>query len=188
MRGLFRFKYPKITLLIVFSVLAYILFSNASVQAFVSNFERFNYFGIFIAGILFSFGFTTPFAIGFFIVANPSNIYLAAVVGGFGALLSDLLIFKMIRFSFMDEFKRLEKTSAIKEINIILSSRFLSKVKIYFLYAFAGIVIASPLPDDLGVVMLAGLSKIKTRTLAVISFIMNSLGILVILLIGAGGI
>jgi len=135
---------------------------------------------------LFSFGFTTPFAIGYFIVASPSNIYLAAIVGGFGALISDLLIFKVIRFSFMEEFKRLEKTQAIKRVQVLLSNRFLSKVKIYLLWAFAGFVIASPLPDELGVSMLAGLTKIKTSTLGIISFIMSSLGIFVMLLIGAG--
>ena len=186
MRRLFRFRYPKITLLILFSILSYFLFSNSNVQGFVSQLEGFRYLGIFIAGLLFSFGFTTPFAIGFFIVANPGNIYLAALIGGLGALISDLLIFKIIRFSFMKEFKRLEKTDAMKKIKLILSHRFLSKIKVYLLYAFAGIVIASPLPDELGVTMLAGLSKIKTGKLAIISFIMNTIGILVLLLIGSG--
>ena len=49
------------------------------------------------------------------------------------------------------------------------------------MYAFVGILIASPLPDEIGVIMLAGLTKINFKILAIISFILNTLGILIIL-------
>jgi uncharacterized membrane protein YdjX (TVP38/TMEM64 family) len=49
------------------------------------------------------------------------------------------------------------------------------------MYAFAGILIASPLPDEAGVIMLAGLTKIKTWALAIISIILNTIGILIML-------
>jgi len=184
MKRLFKFKYPKLLLLILLSVLAYHIFSNDAVQNYVANLDGLGYLGIFVAGMCFSFGFSTPFAIGFFVISQPDNILLAALIGGAGALVSDLFIFKLIRFSFMDEFKRLEKTDAIRTINKPLNSRWIHRIKIYLLYIFAGIVIASPLPDELGVSMLAGLSKIKTHVLAIISFIMNSFGIFLMLLIG----
>ena len=185
MKRLFKFKYPKLTLLVLFSVAACYIFSSPTVKIFIESLNSFSYLGCFIAGIFFTFGFSTPFSIGFFAVANPDDIYLAAIIGGFGALIADLLIFKIIRFTFMDEFRRLKKTKPIKGINHILSTRLLLKIKRYLLYAFAGIIIASPLPDELGVSMLAGLTKIRIHTLAIISFIMNSLGILIILIIGA---
>jgi hypothetical protein len=184
MKRLFKFRYPKLMLLVVFSTVAYYIFSSPAVKNLVQNLDGFGYLGAFIAGMFFSFGFSTPFSIGFFIVSNPPNIYLASVIGGLGALIADLFIFKIIRFTFMDEFERLEKTAPIKKINYLLSTRFISKIKIYVLYVFAGIIIASPLPDELGVSMLAGLTRIKIHTLAIISFIMNSVGIFVILLIG----
>lgn len=84
----------------------------------------------------------------------------------------------------MDEFKRLKYTKPIVEVNKILSSRLLHRIKNYLLFVFAGLVIASPLPDELGVSMLAGLTRIKVRVLAIISFVMNSFGIFIILLIG----
>jgi len=49
------------------------------------------------------------------------------------------------------------------------------------MYLFAGLFIASPLPDEAGVIILAGPTKLSTKALSVISFILNSLGILVIL-------
>lgn len=184
MKRLFKFRYPKLLALTIFSVVSYFIFSNVLVKDFIANSTNSSYFWVFIAGLLFTFGFSTPFSIGFFLVARPENIILATFIGGFGALISDLFIFKMIRFTFMDEFKRLEKTEPIKKFNKILSHRHLSKIKNYLLFIFAGIIIASPLPDELGVSMLAGLTKINSYTLGIISFIMNSLGIFVMLLLG----
>jgi hypothetical protein len=51
------------------------------------------------------------------------------------------------------------------------------KLRTYLMYIFAGGLIASPLPDEAGVILLAGLTKIKPRILAIIGFILNSLGI-----------
>jgi uncharacterized membrane protein YdjX (TVP38/TMEM64 family) len=51
------------------------------------------------------------------------------------------------------------------------------------MYAIAGLIISSPLPDELGVSMLAGLTTINAKKLSIISFIMNSLGILIMLMI-----
>ena len=183
MKRLFKFKYPKILTYIITIALAYIIFKNPNVNSFVSHLGKLSYLGVFIAGILFAFGFTAPFSVGFFITLNPSNILLAGVLGGFGALLSDLFIFKLIRFSFMDEFKILEKTKLYKEIYHIAHKTIHGKIKIYLTYVFAGILIASPLPDEFGVAMLAGLTKIKTHILAILSFLLSTIGILIILLI-----
>jgi len=183
MKRLFKFRYPKIAILLVCTALSYIIFSNNHVENFILSLGSFSYLGIFIAGIFFSFGFSTPFAIGFFVNSNPTSILLAAVIGGFGALISDLLIFKIIRFSFMDEFKRIERTRFINSIKKTLKKDLGSKINSYLIFILAGIVIASPLPDELGVSMLAGLSNINVKVMALISFIMNSLGILIILLL-----
>src|SRR3989338_5083688 len=92
MKQLFRFRYPKLALLVLFSIFAYYIFSNVHVQKFINGFNNLGYLGVFIAGLLFSFGFTNPFAIGFFLVAKPSNIFLAAIIGGIGAMIADLAI------------------------------------------------------------------------------------------------
>jgi len=49
------------------------------------------------------------------------------------------------------------------------------------MYLFAGVFIASLLPDEAGVIILAGLTKLSARALSVIGFVLNSLGILIIL-------
>jgi len=144
------------------------------------NFLGEGYLGVSIAGFLFSFGFTTPFAIGAFITMNPQNIFLSAIFGGVFATLADLTIFSMIKISFMDEFKKLSKNNSVKEINS-LGKMMNKKIKYYFLYLFAGIIIASPLPDEIGVTMLAGLGHIEIKKFAIITFLANTLGIFIML-------
>jgi len=177
---LFKIRYPKITLLIICIILAYFIFSLQSVQQLFRNFGTTSYLGVFFAGFLFSFGFTTPFAIGAFLIMNPASILLAAIVGGIGAMLADLTIFGIIKISFMDEFRMMAKKKTFKKIHLIPLNK---KIKHYLIYAFAGIVIASPLPDELGISMLAGLGHVKVFPIALISFIFNTLGILIFLLI-----
>lgn len=181
MKRLFRFKYPKILGIAIAIILAYFVFRNPVVENFVLNLGDLSYVGIFIAGMLFSFGFTSPFSTGFFIILNPSNILIAGIIGGVGAMVSDLLIFKFIRTSFADEFNRLKKEKISKRIESKIDKIAGNRMKIYLMYAFAGILIASPLPDEAGIIMLAGLTKIKTNILAIISFILNSVGILILL-------
>ena len=179
MKKLFKFKYPKLTILAICIVAAYFIFSLEPTQEFMTLLGT-KYFGVAIAGFLFSFGFTTPFAIGAFVTMNPSNIFLSAIVGGFFAMLADLTIFGIVRMSFMNEFRKLGRTKTARTLSSF-NPTFSKKIKHYLLYAFAGIVIASPLPDELGVSMLAWLGRIKPLPLAIITFVANTIGIFVML-------
>lgn len=185
MRILFKFPYPKLLLLLVMVVISYGLFSNDAVQAWVRAINPDGYAMALVAGVLFTFGFTTPIAIGVFAVLNPGNIFLAAFIGALGAVMGDLLIFHLIRFSFMDEFTRLSKTPLFKKINKEITFTRHKKLKNYLLFACAGLIISSPLPDELGVTMLAGLTHIKPHVFAIISFCFNFLGILAIFLLSS---
>jgi hypothetical protein len=180
-KKLFNFKYPKLMLLLGAIIASYFIFSNPEVSSFISDLGAFNYLGVFIAGLLFSFGFTSPFSAGYFIALNPEKIILAGIIGGFGAMLMDVLIFKFIRFSFKNEMNRLKKEAISRKIENILNKTLIGKLKIYIMYIFAGILIASPLPDEIGVIILAGLTKVKTTIIMILGFILNTLGIIILL-------
>lgn len=179
----FRYRYPKIFLLALSIISAYFIFKNPYVAAQLDTVSRFGYVGMFLAGMLFSFGFSAPFAVGFFIALQPQNLAIAAFIGGIGALCSDLLIFHFIKVSFEDEFNRLKKERPIKKMEEVIQKRLGYKISLYVMYFFAGILIASPLPDELGVTVLAGLTSVRTNILAVISFVLNTGGIYIILLL-----
>jgi len=181
--ALFGIKYPKLALFVILIVITYFVFKIPSVSQFVSNlsFDSLGYFGIFIAGVLFSLGFTAPFAVGFFLILNPSNLWLAAIVGGLGSLVSDLSIFEFDKLSFADEFKKINKSKLSKKLNLLIKNLLGKKASIYFTYFIACIFIASPLPDELGVTMIEGLTKINVKIFILISFILHVLGMLIIL-------
>lgn len=175
-----RYHYPKLGLLLCASLLAYVLFSQASVQEVLTPLLSDSFASFFIIGFFFSFGFTTPFAIGLFLIADPASLVLPALTGGLGALLGDMFIFQVIRFSFLDEFGKLKREKLIRLVKkpiTLVPSRFHH----YLLYAFAGLVIASPLPDELGVSLLAGLTSIRPVPLALLSYVCNTLGIFLLL-------
>jgi len=183
MKRLFKFKYPKIFILVIFILFAYILFSSISIASYFSRLGEFGYLAIFLFGMLFPFGFTTPFSVGFFLTLDPNNIFLSGFIAGIGAMISDLFLFKFVKFSFQDEFERFKQEKFTKKLSSAIKHTFGKKLQHYLIYAFAGIIIASPLPNEAGVTMLAGLSHIKERWLAVVSFICNAFGITLLLLI-----
>jgi len=179
-KHLFLFRYPKLELLIVMIILAYILFSNSYIQQHIPELDGLGYIEIFIAGFLFSFGFLAPFAAGFFITLNPENIWLAAIIGGLGGVISDLLVFKIANISFRDEFRRIEKTKMMKEFNALINKNLGHTIRTYLKYTFVGFLIASPLPDEEAMIILAA-TKIKMWTIALLSFILHTIGIIILL-------
>ncbi len=180
-KKLFGFKYPKLFLLILCIFLAYYIFSRPIVSDWMSQLNTLSYFGIFIGGLLIAFGFSAPFGVGILITSQPESILLATLLAGAGAMISDMLIFKTIKFSFMNEFEELKKTKTIKKIKKIIHHNKHILIQHYLLYVFAGIMIATPLPDEIGVSMLAGLTTVKPSRLAVISFILHTIAISLIL-------
>lgn len=180
-KKLFGFKYPKIFLLIFSILLAYFIFRNPSVSSYISRLEGLSYLGIFASGMLIAFGFSAAFAVGFFIVSHPQNIFLAAAIGAAGSVISNLLIFKFIRFSFKDEFNGIQNEKSFSDIKRIVKENISIKIRHYILYLFAGILIATPLPDEIGISLLAGLTTIKSKILAIITFVLHFAEIFIIL-------
>ena len=153
-----KLRYPKLLGFIIAVIAAYIVFRNPSTGQFISHLGELKYLGTFIAGIFYTFGFTSPFAAGFFIDLNPASIWISGIIGGFGALIGDIFIFKFAKISFKDEFGRLKKEKLIKSIG--------NKLNSFVLYLIAAILIASPLPDEAGITILAGLTKIKSSIIS----------------------
>jgi hypothetical protein len=138
----------------------------------------------FVGGIFYAFGFTAPIGAGMFLsFSQQSNVLLLAIIGGLGALTADFLILKLIRISFQDEFDALKKTPAMEYVSRRFSRYFPERLKQYVLIGMAGVFIASPLPDEIGVSLLAGLTHVKERTFIIVSFLLNTAGILVFLLL-----
>ncbi|HLC36739.1 MAG TPA: hypothetical protein VJK05_04000 [archaeon] len=178
-----KIKYPKLIFLAVTFIPAYLIFLNQDYQPFHNLLISLGYAGIFLAGFFYSYGFTSaPATALLLILAKQHELLPAVLAGGLGALVGDTVIFLFIRKIFAGEIKSLSKTkiiwSAEKE-----EEKILGKYHKYFLASFAGFIIASPFPTEIGIAMLASM-KISFKKFAAIAFLLHSTGILALLLIG----
>lgn len=178
-------RYPKFFVLILTFVLTYLVFVGRDYSIFSSAIVSLGYFGVFIAGIFYAYGFTAAPATAVLLsISGHNDIVFAALIGGLGALIGDLMIFLFIRYSFGDEIKRLSRTRLFRAVKDEEKKIFGSFRK-HIAAAFAGFFIASPLPTEIGVAMLASLSRISVANFAVIAYMLHMLGILVILTVGS---
>ena len=178
---LLKIKYPKFLLLLLTFVIAYLLFYNRAYGPFHDFVASLSYFGTFISGSLYVYGFTAaPATALLLILAKEQNILLASLVGGLGALIGDLIIFSTIRHSFADEIEKLFEEEIVKYIH----SKTPPFIKKYFIPAAAIFIIASPLPDEVGIALFAATRNISLRTFSVFSYLINTIGIFVVLYIG----
>lgn len=128
------------------------------------------------AGILYTFFLTAPVSVAMLVVlAGQNNPILTAILAGLGAVLGDFLIVKFFRERISSELNEFSKQLHLQKINVVLQ-----KLHLDFLAPLLGaIIVASPLPDELGL-MLLGVSKLRYQEIALISYILNTAGILLI--------
>jgi len=175
-------KYPKLLILMASIVAAYFLFDQDSVKDFFAGLSEYGYVSVFVGGMLFAFGFTAAFGIGIIAVTSGDvSMLLGAAAGGFGALLSDFILFRFVRVTFEDEFERIKNSKTFVRIDGVILGKFRPKIQHYIVLALAGGVIASPLPDEIGVMMLAASTTVSPKAFASLSFALNSIGILLVL-------
>jgi hypothetical protein len=175
------YKYPKLTLFIATVLLVYFLFSGILYAPLYDVLVYLGYFGTFLAGLLYPYSFTSVAATGILlIIAETQNVFLAGLVASFGALISDLTIFFFVKRSFGDEVQKLSKEPAVKTLGRLIPGSF----RVPLLVAFACILIASPLPTEIGIMLMTSIKKVSTKKFAVIVYILHVSAIYVILLIG----
>ena len=175
-------KYPKFILFIITVFLAYYFYQVAEYGPLHEQIIELKLVGAFIAGLFYTYGFTTAFSIAIFLViAQSNNIVAAAILGGLGALISDFIIFEFIRKAFSDEIVSLSHEKIIVYIN----KKVPNTMKKYLIPVLSFLIIASPLPDEIGVGILATIRKLSVLEFILVSFLGNMAGIFIILTIGS---
>ena len=165
------------TLAIAVSVVvaAYIVKSGV-VHEVIPHLHSWAYFGSFVAGILFTSMFTAvPAAAVLAELAQTDSIFAVAFFGGLGAVVGDYILFRLVRDTIAEDVRYLMKHSHFFRVPVI----FRTHLSHWMLSLLGGVIIASPLPDELGLALL-GVSKIKDRYFLPLVFVFNALGILAI--------
>lgn len=165
---------------IILSILiAVILAKTGALESLITSTQEVRFIGSFIAGILFVSVFTAaPATVALGEIAQSNSIITVALIGGLGALVGDLIIFRFVRDRVSQHFSYLVKISKTERLVAVF------RLKLFrWIIPFIGaLIVASPLPDEIGLAML-GLSKIKTSVFILLSFLLNAVGILIIGLI-----
>ena len=97
-------------------------------------------------------------------------------IAGLGAVVGDMIIFHFIKDTLSREIEDIYNTFDQKKY---VQKLFHTKYFNWMLPVIGAVLIASPFPDELGVSMI-GLSKMSTFKFIILSFILNSLGIFLI--------
>lgn len=173
-----NWQYKNTTLLILSLVLFFMLSQLPAFKNFISYIGNFGYIGAFVSGVFFVSVFTVaPAGVVLFFLADTLNPLWVATFAGFGAVLGDYLIFRFLKERVFDELK----PTFFKNGGYILGKLFKTPYFAWLLPIFGALIIASPFPDEIGIGLL-GISKLKNWQFILLSFLLNSVGIFLVII------
>jgi hypothetical protein len=177
-----KIKYPKLSLFIISVILVYFLFSGLAYKPLHDALIFTGYFGTFLAGLLYPYALTSAAGTGILLIlAKEQNLLLAGLIAGIGALISDIVLFFFVKHGFSDEVEKLSKEKVVRTVNSWIPK----SVRAYLHATFAGILIASPLPTEMGIMLMASIKNISIKKFITIVYILHASAIFVILIIGS---
>lgn len=160
------------TLIILSIILAFYLYFSGLIQNFIDSLGQFQVIGVLIAGALFGYAFTAaPATASLISFTSTINPLIVAFVGATGTMIGDLVIFHFFKRGLPKEVKTIFKKSKIEKIKK-------SKWK-WVIPGIAGFIIASPLPDEVGIALL-GVTHFDTNSFMLLAFVLNFIGLLII--------
>jgi hypothetical protein len=158
-------------------ILAIILSRNEVFHSFLLHLGNWGYLGAFLAGILFVSTFTVATsALVLLVLAETLSPLEIGLIAGLGAVVGDMLIFNLIKDNLTNE---IEEIYDQMDTGHHLKKLFHSKYFSWTLPVVGAVIIASPLPDEMGI-SLINLSKMSTFKFILISYALNSIGIFLV--------
>ncbi len=181
---LFRIKYPKLLLLAASILLGYLIYNDENNFHFHAILDHLGYFGTFIAGVLFSHGFTVGPAVAMLFLASGSqNVILAGIIATIGSFFGTYFVFQSLKISFEKEVNDLSSHPLYQWIIAKLDQITPMFFRSYVLPVFAGIISATPLPDEFTAALIHASKNMSYPVFATVSFFFNAFGVFIILLI-----
>jgi hypothetical protein len=170
----YEYKHTTSALLLIIAFV--LLLDTAIVQTLLDNILALGYLGMILSGILFVSFFTAAPAVVLLVeFGSQYNPVVVAIVAGFGAMLGDWLILRTVEDKIGKELLPLAKKLKLMQfINLLHKKSFAGITQ-----TIGALIIASPLPDEAGLALL-GLSHISTKKLLFVTYVLNTVGILII--------
>src|SRR3989344_6045312 len=173
----YTFRYKNITLFLISIIIAFIISRYEPFHNFLLGVGDLGYIGAFFAGILFVSTFTVATgAVILLVLAERLSPVEIGIIAGLGAVVGDFTIFRLIKNNLADELKDIyDHIDGNHHLRRVLHTKYFS----WTLPVIGAVIIASPLPDEVGV-SLMGISKMKTYQFLIISFFLNAIGIFLV--------
>ena len=151
----------------------FFLSRNPNFHNFLLSLGSLGYFGAFIAGALFVSTFTAAIgAVILLVLANNMPAIQIGVLAAFGAVLCNLILFKFVKGDLTQEIVPIYNELGGHHLTKVLHTKYFS----WSIPVIGALLIALPIPDELGVTLL-GLSKMSTTKFLVLCFILHVVGI-----------
>jgi hypothetical protein len=182
---IFIIRYPRLVLLGVSIFLGILIYKDDNNFHFHIILDKLGYFGTFIAGAFFSHGFTLgPAVSALFIASKTQNILFAGIIATFGAFVGNYIVFNSIRISYDEEVRSLSEYRLYQWVIGKLDRYTPLFVRRYILPMFAGVISATPLPDEFTAALVHASKNMSFTVFSIFSFVSSTFGIFIILWIG----
>ncbi len=160
-------------------IIALLIIRLGVIKNIVSLADEASILASFLSGIFFTSAFTlAPASVALVEISQNASPVLVAFWGAIGAVVGDLVLFLFIRDRFSDDLMEVLHRYHDKKLTAFFHRKFFK----WLSPIIGACIIASPLPDEMGVALL-GAAKIRTSLLIGISFVMNFIGVLLVALV-----
>lgn len=171
-----RWRYKNTALLILSLIGFYYLLQLPVTDQAIRQIGNLGYLGAFLAGIFFVSTFTVaPAALVLYRLAENLHPVEVALLAGLGAMVGDYIIFRFMKDRVFEELAPLFRQLHTPRVRTLFKSPYFG----WLLPLIGAVIIASPMPDEVGVSML-GLSKIRPWQFFVVTFTLNVCGIFLV--------
>ncbi len=172
-----KYRYKNITIFLISLFFGFVLGRFEPFHDFLLQLGEFGYLSSFLVGILLVSTFTMPTGIVMLLIlAEKYSAVEIGILAGLGSVVGDIVIFRVVKDRVLEELTPLYELLGGKQLNTLLHTKYFS----WTLPVIGALLMASPLPDELGVSIM-GLSRMKTYKFVLLSFIFNAIGIFLIL-------
>lgn len=176
-----KWRYVHLGLLIAGVIAAFYLSRWQVFHDLLLSLGAYGYLGAFIGGMLFVSTSTVATGLVILLVLFETHSLIGiSLVAGLGGVVGDLAIFHFVRDELAEDITPLYNKFGGKHLTILFHSKYFH----WTLPVIGALIIASPLPDELGV-SLMGIARMKTRSFLILSYVLNTCGILATLAMGA---
>lgn len=181
MRKTRRWRYKNTTLLAISLVALFFLADTQVAHALIKQIGSYGYLGAAITGIFFVSTFTVaPASVVLFHLAQDFNPMFIALYAGAGAVIGDLILFRFLKDGVFEELRPLISRFHGSYIAALFRTPYFA----WIVPVVGAIIIASPFPDEVGIGLM-GLSRIKWWQFALLAFVLNAVGIFIIVSLAA---